>query len=59
MNHEPFKSWLDAYGRAWETRDPHAAVDLFRAFRLAVKEVQDGSAAGPGQNQGPEHQHQR
>lgn len=24
-----FKSWLDAYGRAWESRDPKAAVALF------------------------------
>ena len=24
-----FKSWLDAYGRAWESRDPQAAADLF------------------------------
>jgi hypothetical protein len=29
MNHDTFKSWLDAYGRAWEARDPHAATDLF------------------------------
>lgn len=29
MNHDTFKSWLDAYGRAWETRDPQAAADLF------------------------------
>jgi hypothetical protein len=29
MNHRTFKSWLDAYGRAWETRDPQAAADLF------------------------------
>ena len=21
--------WLDAYGRAWETKDPEAAADLF------------------------------
>jgi hypothetical protein len=24
-----FKSWLDAYGRAWESRDPQAATGLF------------------------------
>jgi hypothetical protein len=24
-----FKSWLDAYGRAWESRDPQAAAGLF------------------------------
>ncbi len=24
-----FKSWMDAYGRAWESRDPQAAADLF------------------------------
>ncbi|MBI4481596.1 MAG: nuclear transport factor 2 family protein [Acidobacteria bacterium] len=29
MNHDAFRSWLDAYGRAWETRDPQAAADLF------------------------------
>jgi len=29
MNDSTFKSWLDAYGRAWETRDPAAAADLF------------------------------
>jgi hypothetical protein len=29
MQEETFKSWLDAYGRAWETRDPQAAADLF------------------------------
>ncbi len=29
MNDNTFKSWLDAYGRAWETRDPQAAADLF------------------------------
>jgi uncharacterized protein (TIGR02246 family) len=23
------RSWLDAYGAAWETRDPDAAADLF------------------------------
>jgi len=29
MNPETFGSWLDAYGHAWETRDPEAAVRLF------------------------------
>jgi hypothetical protein len=29
MNHDAFKSWLDALGRAWERRDPQAAADLF------------------------------
>jgi len=29
MNEATFKSWLDAYGHAWETRDPDAAADLF------------------------------
>jgi len=24
-----FKSWLDAYGKAWETRNPEAAAALF------------------------------
>ncbi len=29
MDQETFKTWLDAYGRAWETRDARAAADLF------------------------------
>ncbi len=29
MNCETFESWLDAYGRAWETQDQQAAADLF------------------------------
>jgi hypothetical protein len=29
MDPETFSSWLDAYGRAWETGDPQAAADLF------------------------------
>ncbi|HEX6207353.1 MAG TPA: nuclear transport factor 2 family protein [Actinomycetota bacterium] len=29
MTPEALRSWLDAYGRAWETRDPEAAVELF------------------------------
>jgi SnoaL-like domain len=24
-----FERWLEAYGRAWESRDPEAATDLF------------------------------
>ncbi len=29
MTHEALKSWLDVYGRAWETPDPEAAAALF------------------------------
>ncbi len=29
MSRVAFQSWLDAYGRAWETRDPEAVVALF------------------------------
>jgi hypothetical protein len=29
MNLDSLKSWLDAYGRAWETRNPEAAGALF------------------------------
>ena len=29
MDHAAFKNWLDAYGRAWEGRDPNAAAELF------------------------------
>ena len=29
MDRATFTSWLDAYKRAWETRDPEAAADLF------------------------------
>ena len=29
MNPAAFKSWLDAYGRAWAGRDPEAAAQLF------------------------------
>ncbi len=29
MDQETFKTWLDAYRRAWETRDAEAAADLF------------------------------
>ena len=25
---QAFGSWFDAYGRAWETKDPPAAVEL-------------------------------
>ena len=29
MDEGTYKTWLDAYGCAWETRDPEAAVRLF------------------------------
>ncbi len=29
MNHRTFKAWLDAYGRAWEGRDPESAASLY------------------------------
>jgi len=29
MSLQSLKSWLEAYGRAWETRDPKAAGELF------------------------------
>jgi len=29
MTEEALRSWLDSYGRAWETRDPEAVVRLF------------------------------
>lgn len=29
MTADQFHEWLDAYGKAWETRDPQAAVALF------------------------------
>ena len=29
MNEASFKQWLDAYGRAWESRDPQAAAELY------------------------------
>jgi|ERR1700730_538209 len=29
MDETTFKHWLDAYGRAWENRDPRAAAELF------------------------------
>jgi SnoaL-like protein len=29
MDHATFKNWLDAYGRAWESRNPQAAAELF------------------------------
>jgi ketosteroid isomerase-like protein len=31
MDRATFESWLDAYKRAWETRDPEAAASLFTA----------------------------
>ena len=29
MDHASFKNWLDAYGSAWESRNPRAAAELF------------------------------
>lgn len=29
MTHDEFKSWLDAYGRAWKNRNAHAAAELY------------------------------
>ena len=29
MDHTTFMSWLNAYGRAWESHDPRAAAELF------------------------------
>jgi len=29
MTYEDLHTWLDAYGRAWETRDAHAIGELF------------------------------
>jgi len=29
MEQATFKSWLEAYGRAWEGRDPQAATELY------------------------------
>jgi hypothetical protein len=29
MDYESFRSWLDAYGRAWEARDPEALAALY------------------------------
>jgi len=29
MTHDEFKSWLEAYGRAWKSGDATAAADLF------------------------------
>jgi len=31
MDQTKFTDWLDAYKRAWETRDPEAAANLFTA----------------------------
>jgi ketosteroid isomerase-like protein len=31
MERTTFESWLDAYKRAWEARDPEDAADLFTA----------------------------
>ncbi len=49
MTHEAFKSWLDAYGRAWETRNPEAAAELFTADAIYqetpfVEPLRGGSA---------------
>jgi len=29
MNETSFQQWLEAYGRAWESRDPQAAAELY------------------------------
>lgn len=29
MNKAAFQRWLEAYGRAWESRDPQAAAELY------------------------------
>lgn len=29
MDEITFKTWLDAYARAWQERDPHAAAELY------------------------------
>jgi len=29
MNENDFRAWLDAYGRAWQDRDPQAAAQLY------------------------------
>jgi hypothetical protein len=29
MNYESFKSWLDAYGCAWENRNPELIIKIF------------------------------
>ena len=29
MDHLAFQTWLEAYGHAWESRDPRAAADLY------------------------------
>jgi len=31
-----FEYWLDAYKRAWETRNPGSAVDLDGTFRVEI-----------------------
>jgi hypothetical protein len=31
VNEALFNNWLDAYGRAWEARDPRAAAELYAA----------------------------
>jgi len=32
MDRESFEGWLDAYGRAWQSRDPEAAARLFTYY---------------------------
>jgi uncharacterized protein (TIGR02246 family) len=29
MNESFFRQWMEAYGRAWESRDPEAAAELY------------------------------
>jgi uncharacterized protein (TIGR02246 family) len=29
MNESFFRQWIEAYGRAWESRDPEAAAELY------------------------------
>jgi SnoaL-like domain len=29
MDNSSFQQWLEAYGRAWESRDPQAAAELY------------------------------
>ena len=32
MDMERFKSWLDSYGRAWESQDPQSFANLFTDY---------------------------
>lgn len=43
---EAFESWLAAYGRAWEARDPRAAADLFSEDATYRETPFDESARG-------------